>query len=115
MALSAAYQTFLSAPAASQLAPGASINYVPTTTTVTEPAAILKHLAAQAKLLKKKSEKVLSAIESSNGLCLDVETTLELINGGGAFLPGLDDNFISGRTVTIPVVRTTLHMRPWPS
>lgn len=105
MALSAKYQSFLSAPVAGALAPDASINYVPTTTTVAEPAAILKHLAAQGKLLKTKAEKVLSAIESSNGLCLDVETTLEFNTGGGAYLPGLDDNFLSDRTVTFPVVR----------
>ncbi|OJD30898.1 ntf2-like protein [Diplodia corticola] len=104
MALSAAYQSFLGAPATAQLAPGASLHYVPTTTTVTEPTAILKHLVAQGKLLKKKAEKILSTIESSNGLCLDVETTLELVNGGGAYLPGLDDNFIADRTVTFPVI-----------
>ncbi|OMP87288.1 hypothetical protein BK809_0007374 [Diplodia seriata] len=104
MALSAAYQSFLGAPATSQLAPSASLNYVPTTTTVTEPTAILKHLSAQGKLLKKKGEKILSSIESGNGLCLDVETTLELVNGGGAYLPGLDDNFIADRTVTFPVI-----------
>lgn len=109
MALSRAYQSFLAAPATSALAPGASINYVPTTTTVTEPNAILKHIAAQGKLLKKKGEKVLSTIESSNGLCLDVETTLEFVNGGGAYLPGLDDNFVADRTVTFPVVGTEAH------
>ncbi|GME40252.1 Major facilitator superfamily [Neofusicoccum parvum] len=104
MALSAKYQSFLSAPATGALAPGASINYVPTATTVAEPTAILKHLAAQGKLLKTKAQKLLSAIEGSDGLCLDVETTLEFVNGGGAYLPGLDDNFVSDRTVTFPTV-----------
>ena len=102
--LRAKYEAYLAAPSTGALAEGASLNYVPTLTTITEPTAILKHLAAQQKLLKKKSERVLSAIESSNGLCVDTETTIELIAGGGAYLPGLDDNFLADKTVVLPVV-----------
>ena len=105
MSLSAKYQRFLANPSTAVLAEKASIHYITTLTTINEPTAIIKHLSAQAKQLEKKSEKLLSAIESSNGLCLDVETTLEFISGGGAFLPGLDDNFLADRTVTFPVVR----------
>jgi hypothetical protein len=94
--LRAKYEAYLAAPSTGALAEGASLNYVPTS--------ILKHLAAQQKLLKKKAEKVLSAIESSNGLCVDTETTIELIAGGGAYLPGLDDNFLADKTVILPVV-----------
>ncbi|OCL11737.1 hypothetical protein AOQ84DRAFT_437484 [Glonium stellatum] len=104
MSLSAKYQQFLANPSTAALAEKASIHYITTLTTINEPTAIIKHLSAQSKQLEKKSEKVLSAIESSNGLCLDVETTLEFIFGGGAFLPGLDDNFLADRTVTFPVV-----------
>lgn len=107
MSLSAKYQQFLAKPSTAVLAEKASIHYITTLTTINEPTAIIKHLSAQAKQLEKKSEKLLSAIESSNGLCLDVETTLEFTSGGGAFLPGLDDNFLADRTVTFPVVRLT--------
>ena len=43
-------------------------------------------------------------IESSTGLSVDMETTIEFTNGGGAYLPGLDDNFVTDRTVTLPMV-----------
>lgn len=102
--LRAKYEAYLAAPSTGALAEGASLNYVPTLTTIVEPTSILKHLAAQQKLLKKKSERVLSAIESSNGLCVDTETTIDLIAGGGAFLPGLDDNFLADKTVQFPMV-----------
>ncbi|KAF2146620.1 uncharacterized protein K452DRAFT_219039 [Aplosporella prunicola CBS 121167] len=104
MALSAKYQQFLGAPAVELLSAQASINYITTLTTVANPAAILKHLTAQGKLLTKKNERILNTIEGSDSLCLEVETTLELVAGGGAFLPGLDDNFISDRTVVFPIV-----------
>jgi hypothetical protein len=103
--LRAKYEAYLAAPSSGALAEGASINYV--LTTITEPTAILKHLTAQQKSLKKKSERVLSAIESSNGLCVDTETTIELIAGGGAFLPGLDDNFLADKTVIFPIVSSS--------
>lgn len=105
MSLSDKYQQFLSSPSAIALSDQASINYIPTLTTITEPNAILKHLVTQAKLLSKKNEKVLSAIEGDNGICLDIETTIEFLAGGGTYLPGLDDNFLTDRTVTFPTVR----------
>jgi hypothetical protein len=98
------YEAYLAAPSTGALADSASINYIPTLTTINEPTAILRHLAAQQKLLRKKSERVLSAIESSNGLCVDTETTIELLQGGGAFLPGLDDNFLADKILTFPMV-----------
>lgn len=106
MSLSAKYQAFLANPSSSALAENASLHYVTTLTTINNATAIIKHLSVQEKLLKKKGEKVLSAIEGANALSLDVETTLEFITGGGAYLPGLDDNFVADRTVTFP----TIHM-----
>jgi len=102
--LRAKYEAYLAAPSTGALADNASINYIPTLTTINEPTAILRHLAAQQKLLKKKNERIISIIESNVGLCVDTETTIEFIAGGGAFLPGLDDNFLSDRTVVFPVV-----------
>lgn len=65
----------------------------------------MKHFAAHEQVLRRKKETVLSAIESHNAICLDVETTLEFFTGGGAYLPGLDDNFLADRVVTFPMVR----------
>jgi hypothetical protein len=105
MTLQASYERFLADPTiASALADEASINYITTLTSIHKSEAILKHLAVQNKQLKKTSEKVLSAIEGDGGLCLDVETTLSFVSGGGAYLPGLDDNFLVDRIATFPVV-----------
>jgi hypothetical protein len=102
--MAATYQAFLAAPSASALAPNASINYITTTTAVHEPAAIIKHLQIHQKQVVKKDEKILYAIESDNGVCLETEVTLQFHNGGGAFLPGMDENVIDERIVTFPLV-----------
>lgn len=105
--LKAIYQDFLAKPRADALSNhAASLNYIITLTTITPAAAIVKHVAAHQQVLKKKEEKVLSAIEGQGALCLDVETTLEFITGGGAYLPGLDDNFLADRVVTFPMVNS---------
>lgn len=103
--LQAIYQDFLAKPRPDALSSdAASLNYITTLTTITPAAAIVKHIAAHQQVLKKKEEKVLSAIEGEGALCLDVETTLEFNTGGGAYLPGLDDNFLADRVVTFPMV-----------
>lgn len=105
MSLRKSYAAFLDAPSKNALADHATLHYVPTLTTLNDAAAIIKHFTVQEKLLKKKSQKIIDAIEGHQGLSVDVETTLELVNGGGAYLPGLDDNFVADRTVTFPMVR----------
>ena len=114
------YQSFLASPNASALNNDASLNYITTLSTINSAAAILKHHAAHQKVLTKKEEKILSCIEGSDALCLDIETTLGFITGGGAYLPGLDDNFLADRVVTIPIVkqirrklRSTLMLTLW--
>lgn len=104
MSLKGIYQQYLANPTASALADKAALNYVTTVLTINEPGAIQKHLNAQTKLLKKKDEKILSVVEGQNALCLEIETTIEFVTGGGAFLPGLDDNFLADRIVTLPLV-----------
>jgi hypothetical protein len=104
MSLRAKYQAFLASPTPDALSSNASLNYITTLTTINTPAAIAKHFTVQEKLLKKKAEKILNCIESSNGLSLDVDTTLEFVSGGGAYLPGLDDNFVADRVVSFPMV-----------
>lgn len=104
MSLTATYQAFLTSHNATHLSNDASLNYITTLTTVNKADTITKHLAKQEGVVKKKQEKVLSTIEGDNAICLDVETTLEFRTGGGAYLPGLDDNFLTDRVVTFPVV-----------
>ena len=106
--LKALYQSYLANLNASALSDNASLNYITTLTTINTAAAIVKHHAAHRTVLKKKEEKVLSCIEGSDAVCLDIETTLEFISGGGAYLPGLDDNFLSDRVVTFPMVSVIL-------
>ena len=110
--LKAVYQSFLANPNASALNDDASLNYVTTLTTISSAAAIMRHHAAHQKALTKKGDKVLSCIEGDNALCLDIETTLEFISGGGAYLPGLDDNFLADRVVTFPIVKEILPNSP---
>ena len=108
MSLTSAYEAFLAFPNATHLSDDASLNYITTLTTVNGSAAIAKHVSQQQRIAKRKTEKVLSSIESDNAICLDVETTLEFISGGGAYLPGLDDNFLSDRVVTFPIVSSSV-------
>lgn len=103
--LKAIYQSYLSNPTANPLSDNASLNYITTLTSINTAAAIVKHHAAHQKVLKKKEEKILSCIEGDDAACLDIETTLEFLTGGGAYLPGLDDNFVADRVVTFPMVR----------
>lgn len=104
MTLRDTYAAFLATPSLGALADDASLHYISTLTSIHDAPAILKHLAVQEKLLKKTSEKLLDAIEGDGGLSVDVETTIEFSSGGGAYLPGLDDNFVADRTVTLPMV-----------
>ncbi|KAJ5157812.1 uncharacterized protein N7482_008912 [Penicillium canariense] len=98
------YQRFLASPKNAPVAADASLIYVPTTTTFEGADAIATHASRQASIVKKKSEQIINAVESSDALCLDVETTLEFLEGGGAYLPSLDDNFLADRVVTFPTV-----------
>jgi hypothetical protein len=105
MTLRDTYSRFLATPSTGALAENASLNYITTNTSISDATAIVKHLSVQEKLLKKTKQKILDAIEDGHhGLSVDVETTIEFQSGGGAYLPGLDDNFVADRTVTFPMV-----------
>lgn len=54
--------------------------------------------------LKKKEEKFLDVVEGKDSLAVEVQTCIEFETGGGAYLPGLDDNFLADRTVNLPIV-----------
>ena len=104
MSLKSIYQSYLANPTSHALSDNATLNYITTLTTINTSDSIAKHYAAHQKILRKKQETVLDVVESSNAISLDVETTLEFLSGGGAYLPGLDDNFVSDRVVTFPMV-----------
>ena len=98
------YQSFLKSPSVSFLAPNASLHYITTTTSIHEPEAIIKHLQAQAKQVEKQSENILSSTESSNGICLETETTFKFVRGGGLILPQMDDNMLADMVAVCPMV-----------
>lgn len=102
--MSRIYKQFLAAPNSSLLADDASLHYVTTLTSFNGSTAIMAHLNSQSKHLRKKEEKVMDAIEGNGALFVEVETTLEFLLGGGAFLPRIDDNFLADRVVTLPIV-----------
>ncbi|EEQ34779.1 hypothetical protein McanMca71_002011 [Microsporum canis] len=104
MTLQAIYEGFLARPEPEMLAEQASLHYITTTTTHNGPDNIIKHLQAVRRALDKKSQVTLSAIEDTNSLCLEIETTLLFTSGGGPYLLSLDDNFVVDQTVTIPMV-----------
>jgi hypothetical protein len=104
MSLRDRYAAFLANPSSGALAGNATLHYITTLTSIQDATAIIKHLAVQEKQLKKKTQKILDAVQDSHALSVDVDTTIEFQSGGGAYLPGLDDNFVADRTVTFPMV-----------
>lgn len=98
------YESFLNAPSASALTPNASLHYITTTTSIHEATAIIKHIQAQDKLVKKKSETIISKIASGNSIVLETENSYEFVRGGGALLPQMDDNMLVDSLVTLPMV-----------
>ncbi|KAG0154533.1 hypothetical protein PDIDSM_101 [Penicillium digitatum] len=98
------YQRFLDNPRTAKLADDVSLIYVPTTTKFEQADNVITHVLKNAEVVKTKSNQVISAIEGPNSLCLDIETTLEFIEGGGVYLPSLDENFLADRVATFPTV-----------
>lgn len=104
MALQAVYKQFLAAPNSSALAQNASLHYITTTTSFYGPTDIIKHLSSQRNQIKKSKEGVLNVVEGQGALAVQTELSLEFQENGGAYLPGLDDQFLSDRIVDISVV-----------
>lgn len=104
MGLQAVYERFLQSPNPSNLANDATLQYVTTLTSFSQQDRIIKHLDDQNRnVVKKKAQKVISAVEGLTSVAVIVETSLQFISSGGAYLPG-QDTFIIDRTVTLPVV-----------
>ncbi|RDA83030.1 hypothetical protein CP532_6885 [Ophiocordyceps camponoti-leonardi (nom. inval.)] len=103
-AAAATYKQFLAAPSTSLLADQATLHYVTTTTTFTGATDIVKHLSALQRQVQKKKQDVLSTIDGGHVVALEVDTELEFLTSGGVYLPGLDDNFLSDRTASLPIM-----------
>ncbi|KAI5864999.1 hypothetical protein GGS23DRAFT_557146 [Durotheca rogersii] len=97
------YRQFLTAPNSSQLAAEAALHYITTTTSYKGAEDIIKHIDTSAKQLKKDEADFLTAIEGHNAIAVEIKTTLEFVTSGGAYLPGLDDNFLADRTVHLAI------------
>ncbi|KAH8889566.1 hypothetical protein GQ53DRAFT_219076 [Thozetella sp. PMI_491] len=104
MALQAAYKQFLAAPNSSALAADASLHYITSTTTFSGATEIIKHLATLRNQVKKKKEDALNVVEGANSIAVEIEASFEFLTGGGPYLPGLDDNFLTDRTVSLAII-----------
>lgn len=102
--MAATYKQFLAAPSSSLLADTAALHYVTTTTTFSGPTQIIKHLNALQKQVTKKKEDILDIIDGGNVVVLEADTGLGFETGGGPYLPGLDDNFLSTRVAYLAIV-----------
>lgn len=109
MSLASIYHGFLKSPNASVLAEDATLHYVTTLTTIHDVAKIVKQLSAPH--LEKREQKVLFGVQDDASLALEVQTTIHFISSGGAYLPGLDDNFLADKVVTFPIVSCPLPPR----
>lgn len=98
------YRRFLTDYQSASLASDLSLSYIPTTTKIEGADAVRSHLSKQHRIVQTKAQNILSVVEGTQALCVDVETTLEFENGGGAYLPSLDDNFLTGRVASFPTV-----------
>ncbi|KAK2611248.1 hypothetical protein N8I77_004608 [Diaporthe amygdali] len=103
MALQAVYKQFLAAPNSSALAQNASLHYITTLTSFYGPTDIIKHLSSTRNQINKHKEELINVVEGQNALAVQAELTLEFQDTGGPYLPGLDDQFLSDRTVHLPV------------
>lgn len=112
MALHAVYKQFLAAPSSAALAPNAVLHYITTTTSFYGPTDIIKHLSSQRNQIKKEKDEIITVVEGQDALAVQTELSLEFQDNGGAYLPGLDDQFLYDRVVHIPVVSAPLFIKP---
>lgn len=103
--MAATYTQFLASPNSSLLADTASLHYVTSTTSFSGSTEIIKHLNTLSKQVQKKKQDVLNLIEGDTAIAVEVATALEFQTSGGAYLPGLDDNFLTDRVAYLPIVR----------
>ena len=105
MSLENIYTRFLASPREDALHQSATFHYITTAISVNGPERIITQLGNEnMKALKKRQEKVIASIETSNSLVLEVATEIEFLTSGCNWLPGLDDNFLADMIVRFPVV-----------
>jgi len=102
--MASTYQQFLAAPNSALLSPEASLYYITSTTSYTGATEIIKHFNTLRNQVKRKKQEYLDVIEGQNATAIQVDTMLQFVTSGGPYLPGLDDNFLSDRTVSFPIV-----------
>jgi hypothetical protein len=86
------------------LAEKASLHYVTTTTSVFGATEIIKHLNSLQKQVKAKKQEFLNVVDGQTTIAVEIDTALEFQTSGGAYLPGLDDNFLSDRVAYLSIV-----------
>ncbi len=99
-----AYSAFQNGPTADALTSDAGLHYITTTTNIDSAAAVIKHLSAQSKQVTRKDSRILSAVQGQNSLFLETEVTLQFNNGGGAWLPSMDENLLDEKMVNFPLL-----------
>ncbi|KAL3465292.1 hypothetical protein BJX64DRAFT_252823 [Aspergillus heterothallicus] len=104
MSLKDVYQRFLNDPRSAPLAPDVSLIYITSTTEFNGADAVLKHLIKQQHIIKTNSQSIIDTIQGTNGLSLDVETSVQFLTGGGAYLPNLDETFLLDRVAKFPTI-----------
>ncbi|KAG6039312.1 hypothetical protein E4U41_002981 [Claviceps citrina] len=102
--MASVYQQFLASPSSSLLADKASLHYVTTTTSVYGPTEIIKHLNTLQKQVKTKKQEFLNLVDGQTVIAAEVDTALEFQTSGGAYLPALDDNFLSDRVAYLSII-----------
>lgn len=103
--MASTYKQFLASPSSSLLAEKASLHYITTTTSVSGATEIIKHLNTLRKQVRIKKQEVLSVVDGQTSIAAEIETVLEFQTSGGAYLPGLDDNFLTDRIANLAIVR----------
>ncbi|KAL4802993.1 hypothetical protein BDV18DRAFT_166520 [Aspergillus unguis] len=103
MSLMDIYQRFLTAPSTASLASDVSLYYITTTTELNGADKVIKHLTKQQDI-KIKSQTIIDSVQGSNALSLDVDTSLQFLTGGGAYLPNLDETFLFDRDARFPTI-----------
>ncbi|KAF5125606.1 hypothetical protein E5D57_010296 [Metarhizium anisopliae] len=102
--MASVYKQFLASPSSSLLADKASLHYVTTTTSVFGATEIIKHLGTLQKQVKVKKQEFLNLVDGQTVIVAEVDTALEFQTSGGAYLPGLDDNFLSDRVAYLSII-----------
>ncbi|KAG8421296.1 hypothetical protein J3458_003186 [Metarhizium acridum] len=102
--MTSVYKQFLASPSSSLLADKASLHYVTTTTSVFGATEIIKHLNTLQKQVKVKKQEFLNLVDGQTVIVAEVDTALEFQTSGGAYLPGLDDNFLSDRVAHLSII-----------